>query len=84
MQYTPKRSLVVVGMLLVSSGMAAAFQPLPQGPEAGGSSYSTPNPPLPVEQVARNLQEKNALRAAALSQFNGTRVYTMHYRGFPR
>jgi len=58
-------------------------QPLAQGPDAERSSYSSENAPLPVEQVARRLQEKNAQRAAALTQFNGTRVYRMQYRGFP-
>jgi outer membrane lipoprotein-sorting protein len=39
--------------------------------------------PLPLEQVVRNLETRNALRAAALSQFEGERVYRMQYRGFP-
>jgi outer membrane lipoprotein-sorting protein len=63
--------------------MAAVCQSLPPGRDAAGSSNSTQNAPLPVEQVARNLQEKNAQRAAALSEFHGTRVYRMQYRGFP-
>jgi len=71
------------GLLLSAWGVAFAGQPLPQGPEAGSSSSFTQNAPLPVEQVARRLQEKNAQRAAALSQFNGTRIYRMRYRGFP-
>ena len=73
----------MVGLLLLGWDMAAVCQPLPQGPDAGGSSYSAQNAPLPVEQVARKLQERNAQRAAALGQFNGTRVYRMQYRGFP-
>jgi hypothetical protein len=83
MQYTRLRSLVAVGLLLLGSGIAAVCQPLPQGPDAGGSSYSSQNAPLPVEQVARNLQERNKQRAAMLGEFNGTRVYRMQYRGFP-
>ncbi len=38
---------------------------------------------LPVEEVVRNLQQKNALRASALDGFVGTRIYRMQYRGFP-
>jgi outer membrane lipoprotein-sorting protein len=47
------------------------------------SSYSAHDASLPAEQIARKLQERNAQRAAALDQFNGTRVYRMQYRGFP-
>jgi outer membrane lipoprotein-sorting protein len=47
------------------------------------SSGSAPNAPLPVEQVAKKLEERNAFRAAALAQFHGTRTYRMQYFGFP-
>ena len=83
MRYTRVGSQVVAGLLLLGWNLASVCQPLPQGPDAGGLSYTTQKGPLPAEQVARKLQEKNAQRAAALSQFNGTRVYTMQYRGFP-
>jgi hypothetical protein len=74
----------VVVLLLLGRDMGAVCQPLFQGPDAGRSSYSSDqNSPLPVEQVARKLQERNAERAAALRQFNGTRIYRMQYRGFP-
>jgi hypothetical protein len=42
-----------------------------------------PNASLSVEQIVNNLQKKNAERAAALLQYEATRVYRMHYRGFP-
>jgi outer membrane lipoprotein-sorting protein len=42
-----------------------------------------PNHPLTVEEVVKNLQEKNRERTAALHQFQGMRVYRMQYRGFP-
>ena len=61
----------------------AVCQPLPQGAAAEDRSNSAQNAPLPVEQIAKNLQERNAQRAAALHEFNGTRVYRMQYRGFP-
>jgi hypothetical protein len=73
----------VAGGLLLGWSLAGVCQPLPQGPDSGGSSYSAQNAPLQAEQVARNLQERNAERAAALGQFNATRVYRMQYRGFP-
>jgi outer membrane lipoprotein-sorting protein len=77
------RSLIGVGLLLLGWDLAAACQPPPQGPGAGGSSSPTAKGPLPAEQVAKKLEERNAQRAAALQQFNGTRVYRMQYRGFP-
>ena len=54
-----------------------------QAQEADGSASSVKGIPLPVEDVVRNLQQKNAQRAAALEEFAGTRVYTMQYRGVP-
>ena len=77
------RSRIAVGLLLLGSNMAAVCQPLPQGAAAEDRSNSAQNAPLPVEQIAKNLQERNAQRAAALHEFNGTRVYRMQYRGFP-
>ena len=44
---------------------------------------STQPTPLGLEQVLTNLEQKNALRAAALEQFEGKRTYRMQYRGFP-
>lgn len=49
----------------------------------GTASASVTIAPLTVEEVVRKLQEKNAERAAALDQYKATRVYRMHYRGFP-
>jgi len=71
------------GLLLLGWSVASHCQPLPQGPDAGSSSYSAQSARLPVEQVARKLQERNLQRAAALGEFNGTRIYRMQYRGFP-
>jgi hypothetical protein len=73
---------VVVALFVLGWALLSLGQPLPQGPDAGPSSYSAQNASLPVEQVARKLQERNAQRAAALGQFDGTRVYRMQYRGF--
>ena len=65
-------TIVVLGLVL-ASWMAAAQQ----APEAVQKS------PLPLEQVVRNLEERNAARTVALRQFEGKRVYRMEYRGFP-
>jgi outer membrane lipoprotein-sorting protein len=83
MERTRVGSQVVGGLLLLVWSLVCIRQPLAQGPDAGPSSYSAQNAPLPVEQIARRLQERNAERTAALRQFSGTRVYRMQYRGFP-
>jgi len=75
------RSRAVSGLLLLGFSLVCVGQPPSQGPDAGPSSYSAQNVRLPAEQVARKLQERNAQRAAALFQFNGTRVYRLQYRG---
>lgn len=40
-------------------------------------------PPLNVHDVVQNLETRNHERAQALRRFEGTRVYSLHYRGFP-
>jgi hypothetical protein len=82
MQRTRVGNLVRVGLLLGWSLAAVCQGPL-QGADSVRSSYSAHDASLPAEQIARKLQERNAQRAAALDQFNGTRVYRMQYRGFP-
>ena len=77
------RNRILVGLLLAGWNLAAVCAPLPLGPESARSSYSAQDTPLTAVQVAKKLQERNAQRAAALQQFNGTRVYHMQYRGFP-
>jgi hypothetical protein len=53
-------------------------------PQPGNEPVSSvKDPPLPVQVVVENLQRKNALRAAALTRFEGTRIYRVQYRGFP-
>ena len=84
MRQTRVTGQVTVVLLLLSWNMAAVCQSFFQGPDAPRSpNSSSQKAPLPADQVARNLQERNAQRAAALSQFSGTRVYRMQYRGFP-
>ncbi|MFZ0541959.1 MAG: hypothetical protein WAL96_11085 [Candidatus Sulfotelmatobacter sp.] len=69
--------------LLFGWSLAACCQTPLQTANSLRSSYSAENASLPAEQIAQKLQERNAERAAALDQFNGTRVYRMQYRGFP-
>ncbi len=70
---------LVLGVLAwtVFASMPALAQP---AAEAGASLVTAP---LPLQQVVRNLEMRNAQRAAALSHFEGERVYRLQYRGFP-
>jgi outer membrane lipoprotein-sorting protein len=54
-------------------------------PAAFGQQFAggPPSAPLSAEQVARNLEERNQQRAAALHEFSSRRVYRIQYHGFP-
>jgi outer membrane lipoprotein-sorting protein len=82
MRSTRVRSRVGMGLVLGCT-VAAVCQTALQKPDSARSSSSAQYASLPAEQIARKLQERNAQRAAALDQFNATRVYSMQYRGFP-
>jgi outer membrane lipoprotein-sorting protein len=71
---------VGIGLLLGWSLAAYCQTPL-QTPDSAPSSHSAENASPSAEQIAQKLQERNAERAAALDQFNATRVYRMQYRG---
>lgn len=63
-----------LGMALTLVTMAAAQE-----------SIGTPaTPPLTAAEVIQALEAHNQARAAALRQFEGTRTYTLHHRGFPK
>jgi hypothetical protein len=67
--------LLICGFVLINSRARAQ-----------GTDESTPvvnGGSLPVDEVVKTLQERNAQRAAALDEFVGTRVYRMEYRGLP-
>ena len=83
MRHRETRNRVIGGLLLLGLSLATDGQALPLGQDSEPSAYSARNSPLPAAQVARNLQERNAQRAASLVQLTGTRVYRMQYRGFP-
>jgi len=79
MGYFRVQSRGVAGLLLCWS-LAAVCQSLPQQFDSAAAPRSAP---LSADQVAKKLQERNAERAAALSQFSSRRLYHMQYRGFP-
>ena len=39
--------------------------------------------PLTTTDVVKNLEERNRTRTQALHRFEGSRAYSLHYRGFP-
>ncbi len=67
---------------LICAGVLAATLFSTAQPAAKPAA-SQPSSCLPVDQVVRNLEQKDAERAAALQQFEGRRVYRMQYQGFP-
>jgi hypothetical protein len=74
------------GMLV---GVIACWSLVGVGQDASAAhSADTPavpstSAPLSVDEVVRNLQQRNAERSAALEKYESTRVYGMRYRGFP-
>jgi hypothetical protein len=68
-------SLLAYGFLFVSATAQVQF--------ADESAAVVNGAPLPVNEVVRMLQQRNAQRAAALDELVGTRIYRMQYRGFP-
>jgi outer membrane lipoprotein-sorting protein len=74
------RHLSMCALLFGACTLAAVCQSTLPGPPAATAVASAP---LSVEQVVKKLQENNADRAAALNQYEATRVYRMEYRGFP-
>jgi outer membrane lipoprotein-sorting protein len=69
--------------VLLGWSLAACCQAPLQTADSARSAHSAGNASPSAEQIAQKLQERNAERAAALQQFNGTRVYRMQYRGIP-
>jgi hypothetical protein len=64
-------------------GLAAAILLVPLS-LAQSTAGDNGGAPLSAAEVVRNLQARNQARAAALRQFEGTRTYTLHHRGFPK
>jgi hypothetical protein len=79
MRRTRLRCRVTAGLSLLFLSLHATVQAqLAEDPRALVESAR-----LSVEEVVRNLQQRNAQRAAALDEYVSTRVYRMQYRGFP-
>jgi hypothetical protein len=68
---------------LLGWSLAACCQTPLQTAGSTRSSNSAENGSPSADQIAQKLQERNSERAAALDQFNGTRIYRMQYRGIP-
>jgi hypothetical protein len=66
----PLLSLVMVLKLCCSSAYAQST------PLSLGSHLTT-------HEIVKNLEDRDIARAQALHRFEGTRVYNLHYRGFP-
>ncbi len=76
------RGYAVAARLLLLLCAVLVLRSAGQSQLAGDLASSSPPAPLPLPDVIRNLQQRNALRAAALDQLLSTRVYRMQYRGF--
>jgi outer membrane lipoprotein-sorting protein len=77
------RGYTTVAVLLVWCLSARSQTPARSSPEKDKPLAAQSSAPLPVDQVVKKLQERNAERAAALDQYEATRVYRMQYKGFP-
>jgi len=65
---------------LIALGVAALAHVPIHAQQNGAPSVHAP---LTANEVVKNLEERNRARAQALHRFEGTRVYSLHYRGFP-
>lgn len=77
LQWTNVLCPILVVLILFAAAVAGAAQ---QGSDSAASFQAAT---LPLDQVVKNLEQKNAQRTAALEQFEGRRIYRMQYRGFP-
>src|SRR5215468_5828493 len=68
---------LAIALILVTTPYIASAQ------QSAAAETSPPPAPLSLEQVVTNLEQRNAVRAAALQEFEGKRIYRMEYRGFP-
>jgi outer membrane lipoprotein-sorting protein len=68
---------ILICMIFLGASLDVAAQ------QTGVPAPSVQAAPLQLDQVVKNLEERNAQRTAALEQFEGTRTYRMQYRGFP-
>jgi len=75
------RLIRMLASKIASLGMALALVTI----AAAQESTASPAPPqLTATEVIHNLETHNQARADALREFEGTRTYTLHHRGFPK
>ena len=67
---------IPIAIALCAAPCVIAQQPFERTTTTQGQS-------LGLDQILNNLEQRNAQRAAALEQFEGTRIYRMEYHGFP-
>jgi outer membrane lipoprotein-sorting protein len=70
---------IICALCLTCSSFIISAEPLPAQETTG--TEAAPRTPLSVEQIVKNLEEKNRERAASLCEFKGTRIYRMQYHG---
>jgi len=75
------RWIRLVAGKIASLGMALMLVTMAAAQESTGTPAT---PQLTATDVIHNLEAHNQARAAALRQFEGTRTYTLHHRGFPK
>jgi hypothetical protein len=69
-------SVIVICVLACSAGAQATAQ-------MNAASSATPSPPLSVDDIVRQMVNRNSARAHALLSFEGKRLYRLDYTGFP-
>jgi len=74
-----RKALVAVSLL----GLLALFSPIALPEDKASQSVVQSQPPLPVDEVVRQMVRRNLERADALQGFQSTRTYHLQYRGFP-
>lgn len=72
--------LLSIAVALALNGVA---RPLFAAEPARGESSSAVRAGMNVEEIVARLNRNNAQRAGALRAYEGTRFYTLTYRGFP-
>jgi hypothetical protein len=77
-------SLHLVAAFVTAGGLAAAFfgSVAFAAPQSGEKQLDAAGAPLTVDEIVRNLTQRNQERALALRRFEGTRIYRLHYQGF--
>ena len=65
------------------SSLALAAFLLPASLRSQENTSASARAPLTASEIVKNLEERNRTRTQALHRFEGSRTYSLHYRGFP-